>query len=422
MSINMDFTIIDIETTGLYPGGYDRIIEFAGIRMDSEGNIKNVFQTLINPERDVGPTHIHGIRARDVQNAPKFKDIAGNIITLMNGAIVVAHNAQFDTRFIYQEMENAGYRIPNFPTLCTMSLARKVDPAIPGRKLEILCDYFDVKIGKSHVAYNDARAAYELLKIFLERLRKRGDLNPDILEIKGNLYDEIPWPIIPPNNKSYWRQNVEQEIEREESFLKTLINRLPSSTTDNSDLEEYLMLLDEVLEDRVISDEEIKALQLFAKEVGLDRETAMAAHREYMKDLLRLAWADGVITLAEQDDLERVRHLLGISKELFQEISDQMKQDESKPKSSTMSDDYWLDKSICFTGQMVTPSGNVISRNEIQDIARQKGMHAKSGVTKKLDILVIADPDSMSSKAVKARELGTRIIAAAAFFNMIGIE
>ena len=79
-------------------------------------------------------------------------------------------------------------------------------------------------------------------------------------------------------------------------------------------------------------------------------------------------------------------------------------------------------KSVCFTGTiMSTVQGEVITRAYAKRLAEQAGLVPKTGVSKGLDLLVIADPDSMSGKAKKARDYGVRIIAEREFWGMIGI-
>ena len=97
------FAVLDIETTGLFPTKHDRIIEVAVVRLDGNGDPLDEFATLVNPERDVGPTRIHGISTRDVLNAPVFREIAGDIIARIAGTVLVAHNARFDCDFLWAE-------------------------------------------------------------------------------------------------------------------------------------------------------------------------------------------------------------------------------------------------------------------------------------------------------------------------------
>ena len=61
--------VIDTETTGLYPYRHDRIVEIAAVVMGPDGGILREFASLINPERDIGPTSIHGLAASDIVTA-----------------------------------------------------------------------------------------------------------------------------------------------------------------------------------------------------------------------------------------------------------------------------------------------------------------------------------------------------------------
>ena len=116
-SSDYEFAVVDVETTGF--GKNDRVIEFAAIRMGSDGRPLDEYVTLVNPSRDVGPTRTHGIRARDVQHAPKFDEIAGDVTSILAGAVFVAHNASFDMRMLRQEFGRLHHDLPPFPFLWT---------------------------------------------------------------------------------------------------------------------------------------------------------------------------------------------------------------------------------------------------------------------------------------------------------------
>jgi len=66
------YAILDVETTGLFPGAGDRIVEIAIIRLDENGHLIDTYSTLINPKRDIGATHVHGITAADVKKRTVF--------------------------------------------------------------------------------------------------------------------------------------------------------------------------------------------------------------------------------------------------------------------------------------------------------------------------------------------------------------
>jgi DNA polymerase-3 subunit epsilon len=71
------FAVIDFETTGLFAGGHDRVVEVAVVHVDAQGAIEGRWETLVNPGRDLGPQRIHQIRASDIVDAPPFEYIAG---------------------------------------------------------------------------------------------------------------------------------------------------------------------------------------------------------------------------------------------------------------------------------------------------------------------------------------------------------
>ncbi len=70
------YTVIDVETTGLSPERYDRVVEIGIVCVSHEGEIQDQWATMVNPGRDVGPTHIHGITSTAVLDAPTFEEIA----------------------------------------------------------------------------------------------------------------------------------------------------------------------------------------------------------------------------------------------------------------------------------------------------------------------------------------------------------
>lgn len=91
------FAIIDVETTAFDGRGTDRVVEVAVVHADVDGRVTGVWDTLVNPGRDVGATRIH---AGDVMRAPTFAQIAPRLVQLLASRVLEAHNAAFDTRFL----------------------------------------------------------------------------------------------------------------------------------------------------------------------------------------------------------------------------------------------------------------------------------------------------------------------------------
>jgi DNA polymerase III subunit epsilon len=166
------YTIIDIETTGTsHKTG--KIIEIAIILFNGE-IITGAFTSLVNPECTISYqiTQITGITNEMVLNAPKFFEIAKQIVQLTANKIFVAHNSSFDYNFIKSEFEQLGYNYHR-KTLCTVELSRKLLPGHRSYSLGNLCNDLNISIINRHRAEGDALATVELFK----RLLKQYELN-----------------------------------------------------------------------------------------------------------------------------------------------------------------------------------------------------------------------------------------------------
>lgn len=168
------YAIIDIETTGGSPR-HERITEIAIYIFDGENIIKE-YSTLVNPERSIPYfiTNLTGITNEMVADAPRFYEIARDIVELTEGMTFVAHNARFDYGFIRQEFKNLGYNFSR-RLLDTVSLARKLLPGHKSYSLGRLCSDLDININGRHRAAGDALATVELLKLLLATEKERGE-------------------------------------------------------------------------------------------------------------------------------------------------------------------------------------------------------------------------------------------------------
>ena len=152
-----DFAVFDIETTGLYANGNDRIIEIATVVLDNDMDVVERWETLVNPGRDVGPSHVHGISASDIADAPTFQDLAGDIWHRFEGTIPVSHNLLFDSRFIRAEFARSGFDLEGFEGICTLALMRSIEIGASHRLLDC-CRFFGIKLETPHCASDDAYA------------------------------------------------------------------------------------------------------------------------------------------------------------------------------------------------------------------------------------------------------------------------
>jgi len=158
------FAVIDFETTGFSPQHHHRVIEVGLVLVSSDGIVEREFETVINPGRDLGPTHVHGLRGADVKDAPPFQAIADELIEHLRGRILVAHNARFETTFLRAELGRLGITSPieDADALCTMKLAKTHLPGA-GTKLADCCSALGIPLEDAHEALADARATASLL-------------------------------------------------------------------------------------------------------------------------------------------------------------------------------------------------------------------------------------------------------------------
>ncbi len=161
------FAIIDIETTG-GSAVHEKVTEIA-IYLHDGKEITGEYSTLINPEKRIPPfiARLTGISDEMVQDAPKFYEVAREIVEMTRGCVFVAHNALFDYGFIQQEFMRLGYRYYR-PTLCTVKLSRRLLPGFKSYSLGNLCASLDIQIENRHRAAGDALATVKLFEKLLE--------------------------------------------------------------------------------------------------------------------------------------------------------------------------------------------------------------------------------------------------------------
>ena len=173
--LDEDWVVVDVETTGGSPAHGHRVTEVAAVRV-SRGEIRDVYATLVNPQRRIPRmiTRLTGISDEMVADAPLFTAVADNVAATVGSGIFVAHNAAFDWRFMCAEMERATGQTLSGPQLCTVRLSRKLLPQLTSRSLDGLALFFGLEIASRHRARDDAVATAHVLLRLLEMLEERG--------------------------------------------------------------------------------------------------------------------------------------------------------------------------------------------------------------------------------------------------------
>ena len=417
-----EFAVLDLETTGFSPRRHDRIVEVAVVRVTSDGRQIDQFSTLINPQRDLGPTDVHGIRGEQVLDAPTFDQIVGDLADRCRDAVLVAHNAAFDMRFLVAEMNAAGYRFDDPLHLCTMRMARQLIPGLDSYRLAACCEELELDLDNAHAAAADAAATASVLAALLletDAASRLGDLPH-----RGRLPQ---WPAVSASGLVATRCGSEKSPQTA-GYLAHLVGQLAGDVVAarDDDCDAYLDAVSRALEDRILSVDEADGLADLAEELGLAAETVFALHREFWHRLAVEAWRDEVVTETERHDLCTVAKLLSLSEEQMvdAEVAAKAEAERIRQSGQAAAAPQSLDfGTVCFSGQLAARlDGERMTRSRAKELAAERGLEIKSGVSKKLDVLVLADPFSQSSKARKAREAGTRILSEVAFWRLLGIE
>jgi DNA polymerase III epsilon subunit family exonuclease len=153
-----ELAALDFETTGLSPERGDRAIEVAVVR-GRYGEEPVRWSTLLDPGRPVDATEIHGITDEMLRGQPRFAEAAPTLSRLLEGAVLVAHNARFDLGFLEMEYARAGLDAPEVPVIDTLGLSRRV-LALKSHRLASVLDHLGVARDRAHRALDDAHATW----------------------------------------------------------------------------------------------------------------------------------------------------------------------------------------------------------------------------------------------------------------------
>lgn len=263
----MNFTIIDVETTG---GKFNEegVTEVAIHRFDGV-DIVDSFISLINPEKDIQPfvVNLTGINNNMLKNAPKFFEVAKRIIEITDNSVLVAHNSNFDYRIMRNEFKQLGYDF-EIPTLCTVELSKKLFPDQESYSLGKLCRSIGIPVSDRHRANGDAIATLKLFEILLQKdqdktivkstikIGNERDLSGrlikilDVLPVQSGLYYFHRWngDIIYIGKGKNIQQAVNQVFLRSSSQSRSLVKEMNSVTFDltGSDLISKIKFQEEV--------------------------------------------------------------------------------------------------------------------------------------------------------------------------------
>ena len=171
------FCVIDVETTGGSPSS-GAITEVGAVKVRG-GACVGEYSTLVNPGMTIPAeiTHLTGIHAELVADAPPFRMIVDELAAFIGDAVIVGHNIRYDVSFLAAEFERAGRARLSNPSVCTLALARRlVRDEVPNCKLATLADCLRLDHRPSHRALDDVFATVDLFHALLERAGSFGVL------------------------------------------------------------------------------------------------------------------------------------------------------------------------------------------------------------------------------------------------------
>lgn len=164
----MKFAVVDLETTGGTPEN-GRVTEIGIVLLD-DFEVVGTYQTLLDPGMPIQPfvQKLTGITDEMVNGRPQFSAVAEEVAELLKGRIFVAHNVQFDSKFLRAELRRCCIKMDP-PRLCTVKLTRRFFPGLPSYSLHNLIMSLELPDFNHHRALADAMAAAELLKLCLQK-------------------------------------------------------------------------------------------------------------------------------------------------------------------------------------------------------------------------------------------------------------
>ncbi len=185
-SLRAPYVVFDIETTG-FSAEHDRIIEIGAVRVE-EGQITDRFSAFVNPQIPI-PFEIEkltGISDDMVLEEPLVEEVLPRFLEFCRGAVLVAHNADFDMSFIRKNAERQGL-VCDFTVADTVGLARILLPQLNRYKLDTVAKALNISLENHHRAVDDAGCTAEIFLKFLEMLKNRDVADLDAVNAMGKL-------------------------------------------------------------------------------------------------------------------------------------------------------------------------------------------------------------------------------------------
>jgi len=180
-----EFLVVDTETNGL--AGEDCEMTEVGAVLVGGGELHDRWSSLCRTSAPLrrGIQRFTGITQAMVDTAPSLEDVIPTLAGLLQGRVMVAHNAPFDRRVLRQAFQRIGHEWPDPPVICTAALARVMLPLQRARGLGALADALGIEVDLAHRALADAETCARVLCALFPRLCAHAATVGDALGILG---------------------------------------------------------------------------------------------------------------------------------------------------------------------------------------------------------------------------------------------
>ena len=189
MPLTGEYVAFDLETTGLY-ARRDKIIEIGAVRM-RDGVEVDRFQTFVDPGQKLEKrtTELTGITDEMLRGAPKIEEALPKFLEFVNGSILVAHNADFDTTFVQRTCRNLGFTY-GLTSVDTLTIAQNLLPQLGKYNLDVVAKHFELADFNHHRAGDDALICGHIMAKLIPLLADIGvttvqQINPAMLPLRS---------------------------------------------------------------------------------------------------------------------------------------------------------------------------------------------------------------------------------------------
>jgi DNA polymerase-3 subunit epsilon len=165
-----EYLAVDVETNGR-AGAACELTEVGAVLVGG-GELHDRWSSLVRPRMPLqrGIQRFTGITQAMASSAPEPEDVLPRVAQMLEGRVLVAHNAQFDRRALRQAFERIGLKWPRPPVICTVAMARRFAPLVRERKLAALAESLGIEVHEVHRALPDATTCAQVLCALLPRM------------------------------------------------------------------------------------------------------------------------------------------------------------------------------------------------------------------------------------------------------------